>query len=480
MALHRKLVPLNRKLTSNQLAVCLSFGTALRQWGSHQSFSGWILIREGVDAPVSWALPNRLTANTDRKEVNPMNPLYVGIDVSSRNNVVFLMKPDGSKIKNFSVSNSKDGSQKLVKEILAALTSFALTDVIIGLEATSVYGDNLVCFLREDGSLVPYNRKIHVLNPKQVNKFKESYNDLPKNDFVDSFVIADCLRFGRINKEVYLDDYRYKALQNLTRARFVAVQNLTREKQRFMNVLFKKYSSLAQEKVFSDTFSATALAIYEKFDSADTLAYMDLHELTSFLQEKGKNHFSNPEEVAKAIQKAARSSYRLPKTVNDSVNQVLSISITSMKALEAQIKEFDKAIAAQMELIPNTLTSIKGIGPVYSAGIIAEIGDINRFPSQAKLAKYAGLAWRQHQSGEFEAQNTRLIRTGNRFLKYYLGEAAMSLVRCDAEYSRFYHLKYKEVNKYQHKRALALTARKLVRLVYRLVKDNRLYIAPKA
>ena len=409
-----------------------------------------------------------------------MNPLYVGIDVSSRNNVVYLMKPDGSKIKNFSVPNSKDGSQKLVKEILSALTSFALTDVIIGLEATSVYGDNLVCFLREDGSLSPYNRKIHVLNPKQVNKFKESYNDLPKNDFVDSFVIADCLRFGRINKEVYLDDYRFKALQNLTRARFVAVQNLTREKQRFMNVLFKKYSSLAQEKVFADTFSTTALAVYEEFDSADTLAYMDLHELTAFLQEKGKNHFSNPEEVAKAIQKAARSSYRLPKTVNDSVNQVLSISITSIKAMEAQIKEFDKAIAAQMELIPNTLSSIKGIGPVYSAGIIAEIGDINRFPSQAQLAKYAGLAWRQHQSGDFEAQNTRLIRTGNRFLKYYLGEAAMSLVRCDAEYRRFYHLKYKEVNKYQHKRALALTARKLVRLVYRLLKDNRLYIAPKA
>ena len=409
-----------------------------------------------------------------------MNPLYVGIDVSSRNNVVYLMRPDGSKIKNFSVANSKDGSQKLVKEILSALTSYTLTDVIIGLEATSVYGDNLVCFLREDGSLVPYNRKIHVLNPKQVNKFKESYNDLPKNDYVDSFVIADCLRFGRINKEVYLDDYRYKALQNLTRARYQAVCNLTREKQRFMNVLFKKYSSLAQEKVFSDTFSTTALAVYEEFESADTLAYMDLHELTEFLQKKGKNHFSSPEEVAKAIQKAARSSYRLPKTVNDSVNQVLSISISSIRALESQIKQFDKAIAAQMELIPNTLTSVKGIGPVYSAGIIAEIGDINRFPDQAKLAKYAGLAWRQHQSGDFEAQNTRLIKTGNRFLKYYLGEAAMSLVRCDAEYKRFYHLKYNEVNKYQHNRALALTARKLVRLVFRLLKDNRLYIAPEA
>jgi Transposase and inactivated derivatives len=388
------------------------------------------------------------------------------------------MKPNGSKIKNFTVPNSKDGARKLVKEMLAALSVFSLTDLLIGMEATSVYGDNLVYFLNEDASLVPYNRKIYVLNPKQVNKFKEAYNDLPKNDGVDSFVIADCLRFGRINKEVYLDDYHYKALQNLTRARFFTVQNLTREKQRLMNVLFKKYSSLAQEKVFANTFGATALAVYETFDSADTLAYMDLHELTAFLKEKGKNHFSDPEAVANAIQKAARSSYRLPKTVNDSVNQVLSISISSMKALESQIKEFDKAIAAQMQLIPNTLSSIKGIGPVYSAGIIAEIGNINRFPNQAKLAKYAGLAWRQHQSGNFESQNTRLIKTGNRFLKYYLGEAAMSLVRCDTEYSRFYHLKYNEVNKYQHKRALALTARKFVRLVFRLLKDQRLYIAP--
>ena len=335
------------------------------------------------------------------------------------------------------------------------MTSCSLDTVLIGLEATSVYGDNLVYFLREDAALARFNSKIHVLNPKQVSKFKEAYNDLPKNDLIDSFVIADCLRFGRINKEVYIGDYRYKALQNLTRARYFAVSNLIKEKQRFMNILFKKYSTMTQEKVFSDTFSTTALAVYDEFESAEALADMDLHELTAFIMEKGKN--------------------RLPKTVNDSVNQVLSISITSIKALEAQIKEFDKAIATQMELLPNVLISIPGIGPVFSAGIMAEIGDINRFHNQAQLAKYAGLAWKQHQSGDFEAQTTRLINSGNRFLKYYLCEAAFSLVRCDKEYSDFYHLKYKEVNRYQHKRALALTARKFVRLVFRLLKDNRLY-----
>ena len=404
-----------------------------------------------------------------------MSKLYVGIDVSSRNNVVYLMKPDGSKHSNFSVENSPKGSAELVKQIVKALTSYNLTEVTVGLESTGCYGDHLVYFLKENAELAKFNRSIHVLNPKQVKKFKDTYNDLQKNDYIDSFVIADCLRFGRINKEVYMDDARFKALQILTRQRFFTVQSLTAEKQRFLNVIFKKYSSLAQNKVFFDTFGASALALYEEFDSADTLAYMDLHELTDFLVKKSKNRFSDPEAVAKAIQKAARSSYRLPKTVNDSVNQVLSSSICLIRALEQQIKVLDKAIAEQMQLIPNTLQSIPGIGPVYSAGIIAEIGDIHRFKNQSALGKYAGLAWTQNQSGDFESKNTKLIRSGNKFLKYYLCEAALSLVRCDTEYSRFYHLKYNEVNKGQHKRALALTARKFVRLVYVLLIDNKLY-----
>ena len=404
-----------------------------------------------------------------------MSKLYVGIDVSSRNNVVYLMKPDGSKHSNFSVENSPKGSAELVKQIVKALTSYNLTEVTVGLESTGCYGDHLVYFLKENAELAKFNRSIHVLNPKQVKKFKDTYNDLQKNDYIDSFVIADCLRFGRINNEVYMDDARFKALQILTRQRFFVVQSLTAEKQRFLNVIFKKYSSLAQNKVFSNTFGASALALYEEFDSADTLAYMDLHELTDFLVKKSKNRFSDPEAVAKAIQKAARSSYRLPKTVNDSVNQVLSSSICLIRALEQQIKVLDKAIAEQMQLIPNTLQSIPGIGPVYSAGIIAEIGDIHRFKNQSALGKYAGLAWTQNQSGDFESKHTKLIRSGNKFLKYYLCEAALSLVRCDTEYSRFYHLKYNEVNKGQHKRALALTARKFVRLVYALLIDNKLY-----
>ncbi len=405
-----------------------------------------------------------------------MNQLFVGIDVGSRDNAVYIMLPNGSKHSSFPIQNNLGGAQTLSKRVVAALTQQALSAVTIGIEATSVYGDNLMCFLREDGALGRFDRKLHILNPKQVSKFKQAYSDLPKNDPVDAFVIADNLRFGRITAPVFMDDYRYKALQNLTRARFHAVHNLTREKQRFMNYLFMKCSGLAQEKVFSNNYGATALAVFETFDSPDDIVNMDVEQLTSFIAEKGKNRFPRPDEIAKAVQAAARGSYRLPKTVNDSVNQVLSISISSMRAMQAQIKALDKEIERQFENIPNTLISVSGIGPVFSAGIIAEVGNINRFAGQASLAKYAGLAWTQHQSGQFEAQHSRLIKSGNRFLKYYLCEAAFSLVRCDTEFRRYYDLKYKEVNKYQHKRALALTARKLVRLIFRLLKDNRLYI----
>ena len=120
-----------------------------------------------------------------------MNPLFVGIDVSSKNNVVYLMKPDGTKFSAFSVQNNLGGARILSERIVSALDKLRLSEVTIGMEATSIYGDSLVYALREDGSLGRYQRHIHVLNPKQVRKFKDAYPDLPKNDYVDAFVIAD-------------------------------------------------------------------------------------------------------------------------------------------------------------------------------------------------------------------------------------------------------------------------------------------------
>lgn len=267
--------------------------------------SGMILISKGEDAPVIMGISKPAGLKSPCGEVKIVNPLFVGIDVSSKNNVAYLMKPDGSKHSSFSVQNNLGGAKLLSNRIVSALGSMQLERVVIGLEATSIYGDSLVYALREDGSLGQFQRKIHVLNPKQVHKFKEAYPDLPKNDWVDAFVIADHLRFGRIAREVYMDDYHYKALQTLTRARFDVIQNLTREKQRFANYLFLKCSGMAQNKDIQNT-SATTIALMERFETVDNLANADLDELTAFVAETGRGRFVDPESTAKAVRTAAR------------------------------------------------------------------------------------------------------------------------------------------------------------------------------
>lgn len=77
-----------------------------------------------------------------------MNTLYVGIDVSSKSNVVYLMLPNGDKHSNFSVANSHEGSTQLVKRILSALTSHSLDTVLIGLEATCLWRQSRVLLKR--------------------------------------------------------------------------------------------------------------------------------------------------------------------------------------------------------------------------------------------------------------------------------------------------------------------------------------------
>lgn len=121
--------------------------------------------------------------------------------------------------------------------------------------------------------------------------------------------------------------------------------------------------------------SDDTIALMERFETVGELAYADLDELTAFMDEKDRN-FTNPVAKAKAIQTAVRNSYRLPVTVNNSVNQAMAVSIATVRALEKQIKALDKAIEQQFKIIPNTLTSIPGAGKVYSAGIIAEIGKL--------------------------------------------------------------------------------------------------------
>ena len=100
------------------------------------------------------------------------SPLFVGIDVSCRNNKVQLLHSDGSEIVRFSVPNNYPGAKSISEKITGVMGKNKFDSLVIGLEATSVYGHPLVYFLKKEASIKAFNPRIHVLNPKQVANFK--------------------------------------------------------------------------------------------------------------------------------------------------------------------------------------------------------------------------------------------------------------------------------------------------------------------
>lgn len=408
-----------------------------------------------------------------------MSQMLVGIDVSLKSHHVQFMDDDGTSLASFSVTNDQTGADTLIKKMLVFADKGQLHVVQIGMEATSNLGWHLAHYLKEQlkGYEPNVQSHIYVLNARRVARFKKGYDTLVKNDRIDAWVIADHLRFGRLPNEMK-ETIHYEALQRLTRTRFHVMKNITRDKTYFLNQVFLKFSGLRQDSPFSNSFGTTSLAVIQEFDP-DQIAEMSLEDLIAFIQEKGKNRFTNPEETAKYLQKLARSSFRLDKAMADPVNISLSVTLSVIKHMESEVKRLDKEIARLMKGIPNTIITIKGVGPVYAAGLIAEIGDIKRFKNHHALAKYAGLVWNQIQSGEYEAEETKRMLTGNKYLRYYLIQAADKIRQHDSEYKAFYQKKFKEVPKHQHKRALVLTARKLVRLVFSLLNTNQLYTPPE-
>jgi len=369
-------------------------------------------------------------------------------------------------------------SLPLLFTLVQVAKSLAITDISIGFEATGIYGCQFHFFLSSYVPLADFSPKLYQLNPKQVSNFKKIYTDLPKTDSIDAFIIADKLRFGRLPSPASID-YSYIALQRLTRHRFHLMESMVSEKTRFSAILVLKFSNYSKDAPFSDIFGKTSSAVLFEFCSPEQIASMPIKELTAFLIEKGKNRFALPVDVAKELQQAASKSYKLPDPLKESVNFIIASSLNTIEMLESQIKKTDRAIECALKPIKHTLQSINGLGPVLVAGIIAEIGNISRFPNHAALAKFAGLWWKQHQSGNFEAEETRLAKSGNKYLRYYLVEAAHCLMIHNPVFKAYYAKKYAEVTKHQHKRAQVLSARKLVRVIFSLLRSKKIYELPK-
>lgn len=417
---------------------------------------------------------------------NILKTLFVGIDVSSKTNVLCALDFEGNKLLNLEALNNQPGAESMLNGILGCLDSNSLEYAVIALESTSFYSTHIANFLASNEVLLAYKPLVYCLNPKTVANYRKSFIDMDKTDPLDAYIIADFARCGRITSEPWRGA-QFLALQRLTRHRLHLIECVTREKTYMVSNIYLKFSELAvldkKERPFSNTYGVTSAAVLTDFLSLDDITYSSIEELVAFVSEKGKNRFSEPVKTAKLLQKAARDSYRLDKVLYEPLNVSIASSFNVIKALEDEVKVIDKAIEKNIKGINTTefqsLISIPGIGPVLASGILSEIGTITSFKSHDSLAKYAGLTWRVNQSGNFKSSETRMTNTGNKYLRYYLIEAANSVKNNVPEYREYYYKKFGEVTKHNHKRALALTSRKLVRLIFGLLTKNQIYSSDK-
>jgi hypothetical protein len=300
---------------------------------------------------------------------------------------------------------------------------------------------------------------------------------MDKTDPKDAFILADIARVGRTSELTPFKGAQRLALERLTRHRLHIAELLSMEKVYALNNVFLKFSEF--ETLFSNNFGKTAVELLLEYKTIDDIINSSLEDLADFIAKSSKNRFDDSLDMASKIQAAARASYRLDKLAYDPINLSLASSVNLIKCYEAEMREIDSAIMRQVKGFNQdhytVLTSIPGIGKVYAAGILAEIADINQFESDDSLAKYAGITWRKTQSGKFESDDTHLTKTGNKYLRYFIIQAANMARQFIPEYRDFYNKKFNEVTTHQHKRALALTSRKLIRLIYGLLSANRLF-----
>ena len=146
--------------------------------------------------------------------------IYVGIDIAKLNHFATAISSDGEVLlEPFKFTNDNDGFCLLASK----LNSFEKDQLIIGLESTAHYGNNLLMFL------VPKGYNVCLINPIQTAQMRKNNIRKTKTDKVDTIIICKVLMMHP-HRFVTLYDIGLMQLKNLGRFRQKIVKQRTRLK----------------------------------------------------------------------------------------------------------------------------------------------------------------------------------------------------------------------------------------------------------
>lgn len=389
--------------------------------------------------------------------------IYVGIDVAKDKHDCFAMNSDGEiLIEKLTITNNLDGFETLYNSLMNF--SDSLDNIKVGLEATGHYSNNILNFLTEKG----FN--IYLINPLQTNLYVKGQSlRKTKTDKLDAHVIATMLVSDNLKPYIPVS-YHISELKSLTRHRF----RLVKENSKFKTSLVRLVDIVFPElpKIVSSVAQKSCLALLYELPSAKDIAECNLTHLTHLLSDNSYKHFGRDKAIQ--IRDLARNSIGLN---SNSVSFELKQTISIIQFIQEQLDDVEKRIKEILKEINSPILTIPGISFKTAGSILAEIGDISRFDSPAKLLAFAGLDPSMYQSGKFFSTHSVMVKRGSKYLRFALMTAARMVCLNDSTFNAFKDRKMTEGKHYMV--AMGHVAKKLVRVIYYLLKTNNVYQASK-
>ncbi len=381
--------------------------------------------------------------------------IFVGIDIAKTNHFASAIDSDGVVLlEPFEFFNDNDGFSMLYFK----LSKFRKDSIIIGLESTAHYSNNLLFFLVSKG----YN--VCLINPIQTSCLRKNNIRKAKTDKVDTFTIAKVVALMKQPRFIKFYDIELLQLKSLGRFR----QNLIKQRTRIKIQLTAHMDQAFPEFQYffkSGLHQKATYALLKEAPSAKEIASMHLTHLKNLLTSNSKGHFKK--DLALELRVLAQKSVGI-------YDRALSIkviqSIKQIELLDSQICEIESEIKDIVSSLDSVIMTIPGISSINGGMILGEIGDIHRFSHPSKLLAFAGLDPSVYQSGNFKAKNTRMSKRGSKALRYALINSAHNVVRNNQTFKTYYDSKIAQGR--SHYNALGHCAGKLVRIIYKMLTDD--------
>lgn len=392
--------------------------------------------------------------------------IYVGIDLHKESHTAVILNCWNEKLGEITIANKPSEFHKLVTKVDKYCKEEKTP--VYGLENAYGYGRGLAVWLIEKGYIVKdVNTALSFAQRKSVPMYQ-------KSDSYDAEAVALVVINNIDTLPDAIPNDAYWTISQLVRRRDnIKVQHI-RIKNQLHEQICVTYPSY--KTCFKDISTKTALYFWDNYPSQEYLTGKDQEELAEELRAVSHNRCSiNTANVILDMVKNDGNTNHEYQSSRDAITRSL---VRDLQHYNTQLKEVEKSIEELYPVFECTLMTMPGVDIATATNMLAEIGDIKRFPSADKLAKFAGVAPVRFSSAG--KGNDLPSKQGNRRLQAIFYFLAIQMIQVSPkgvprnEVFREYYIRRTSEGK-NKKQVLICISRRLVNIIYGMLKNKTEY-----